>query len=201
VVDAQVRLLAPFTPHLCEEIWEAMGSDGFVAFAPWPEPDEALANPEAEELEQVIRDSLEDVQKIIRVTGIEPGKIHFYTATGWKWKVYMNALKLAQGGRLDIGTLIKESFKDEEVKARAKQVPAFARGVIEDVTKTPTETLKRRIEMGVVNESNLIEDASGFFEAEFGCTVSVGNESDPWIEDPSNRASRAKPYRPAIYVE
>jgi leucyl-tRNA synthetase len=201
VVDAQVRLLTPFTPHLCEEIWEAMGKDGFVAFAPWPEPDEALANPEAEELEQAVRDSLEDIQKIIRVTGIEPGRIHFYTATGWKWKVYMNAMKLAQEGRLDIGTLIKESFKDEEVKARAKQVPAFARGVVEDVTKTPAETVKRRIGMGIVNESNLIEDASSFFESEFGCTVSVGNESDPWIEDPANRASRAKPYRPAIYVE
>ncbi|MCW3991284.1 MAG: class I tRNA ligase family protein, partial [Candidatus Bathyarchaeota archaeon] len=201
VVDAQVRLLAPFTPHLCEEIWEAMGNGGFVAFAPWPKPDEALANPEAEELEQVIRDSLEDVQKIIRVTGIEPGRIHFYTATGWKWKVYMNALKLAQEGKLDIGTLIKESFKDEEVKARAKQVPAFARGVVEDVTKTPAETVRRRIGMGVINESNLIEDASSFFESEFGCIVSVGNESDPWIEDPANRASRAKPYRPAIYVE
>jgi leucyl-tRNA synthetase len=201
VVDTQVRLLAPFTPHLCEEIWEAMGKDGFVAFAPWPEPEETLVNPEAEELEQVIRDNLEDVQKIIRVTGIEPGRIHFYTATGWKWKVYMNALKLAQEGKLDIGTLIKESFKDEEVKARVKQVPAFARGVVEDVTKTPAETVRRRIGMGVINESTLIEDASSFFESEFGCPVSVGNESDPWIEDPANRASRAKPYRPAIYVE
>ncbi|NIP37432.1 MAG: hypothetical protein GWN39_20965, partial [Thermoplasmata archaeon] len=45
------------------------------------------------------------------------------------------------------------------------------------------------------------EDAASFFEAEFGCGVTVAGESDPWIHDPENRASRAKPYRPAIYVE
>jgi len=55
--------------------------------------------------------------------------------------------------------------------------------------------------MGVYNEQNLFEDASSFFEQEFGCEVTVANESDPWIEDPANRASRSKPYRPAIYVQ
>jgi hypothetical protein len=55
--------------------------------------------------------------------------------------------------------------------------------------------------MGQINESNLIEDASSFFGQEFECEVTVANESDPWIEDPANRAKRSKPYRPAIYVE
>jgi leucyl-tRNA synthetase len=201
VVETQVRLLTPFTPHLCEEIWEAMGGDGFVAFASWPTPDEDFVRPDAEELESVIRMCVDDVQKIIRVTGIEPGNVHFYTATGWKWKVYMKALELAEDGTLDIGTLIRESFKDDELKARASKVPAFARGVVEDVKRTPTETVKRRLGMGIINESSLVQDAATFFEAEFSCSVTVSGESDPWIHDPEKRAARAKPYRPAIYVE
>jgi leucyl-tRNA synthetase len=201
VVDAQVKMLAPFTPHLCEEIWESMGNESFVSFAQWPTPDFALIKPEAEELEQSIKDSLEDIQKIIRVTRIKPSKIRFYTATSWKWKVYLRALELAKAGKLDIGTLIRDAFKDEEMKARAKEVPAFARTIVEDVIKTPKDVLERRLAMGQINESNLIEDASGFFEKEFECEINVANESDPWIEDPANRAKRAKPYRPAIYVE
>jgi leucyl-tRNA synthetase len=201
VVDAQVRLLTPFTPHLCEEIWEAMGGEGYAAFAPWPTPEPELVKPEAEELEQSIRDSLEDVQKIVKVTGIEPRKISFYTATSWKWKVYLRALELAREEKLDIGTLIRDAFKDDEMKARAKEVPAFARIIVEDVTKTPAAIRERRLAMGQINESNLIEDASSFFGQEFGCEVTVANESDPWIEDPADRAKRAKPYRPAIYVE
>jgi leucyl-tRNA synthetase len=201
VMDAQVRLLAPFTPHLCEEIWEAMGNEGFVAFAPWPEPDGSMVRPEAEELESVVRTSIEDVQKIVQVTGIRPSRIHFYTASTWKWKVYLNALRMAEAGTLDVGALIRDSFRDEEVKTRTKEVPSFARGVVEDVTRTPAETAKRRLGLKLVNESKLLEDAASYFEAEFGCEVTVENESDPWIHDPENRAPRAKPYRPAIYVE
>ncbi|RLI10151.1 leucine--tRNA ligase [Candidatus Bathyarchaeota archaeon] len=201
VLEAQVKMLAPFTPHLCEEIWEAMGGEGFVAFAPWPRADEASIRPDAEELEAIVRGSLEDVQSIIRVTGIKPTRIHFYTATSWKWKVYLKALELAQGDALDVGSLIRECFKDEELKVRVKEVPAFARGIVEDVKRTPAETARLRLEMGVVNESKLLQDAADFFKDEFGCDVTVSGESDPWIRDPEKRAARAKPYRPAIYVE
>jgi leucyl-tRNA synthetase len=37
-----VRLIAPMLPHLAEEAWAAMGHDGLVADAPWPEADPAL---------------------------------------------------------------------------------------------------------------------------------------------------------------
>ena len=200
VLETQVKLLTPFTPHLSEEIWEALGNEDFIAFEKWPIPDEKLIRQDTEELENIIRDSIEDVKKIINVTGITPYQISFYTATGWKWKVYMKALVLSQKGRLDIGTLIRDSFKDDELKARQKEIPALARTLVEDVKKTPVETVKRRLDMGVINEVNLIEDAAGFFQKEFGCDVKIYNESDPWVEDPANRAKRAKPYRPAIYV-
>jgi leucyl-tRNA synthetase len=201
VIEAQVRLLAPFAPHICEEIWEVTGNDGFVALAEWPSPNFEHVKPEAEELEQIIRDNLEDINKIIRMTGIKPNKIHLYTATTWKWKVYLKALELAKTGKIEVGTLIRDSFKDEEVKTHAKEVPGFARSIAEDVLKTPTKVIEIRLDIGAFNELKLIEDAIGFFEQEIGCEVKVANESDPWIEDPANRASRAKPYKPAIYIE
>ena len=36
-----VRLLCPYAPHLCEEIWQFLGNTEFCAFAPWPEYDPA----------------------------------------------------------------------------------------------------------------------------------------------------------------
>ncbi len=36
------QLMAPFTPHLAEEIWARQGGEGLVARAPWPEADPAL---------------------------------------------------------------------------------------------------------------------------------------------------------------
>jgi leucyl-tRNA synthetase len=37
------QLIAPFMPHLAEECWEKLGGEGFVATAPWPKADPALA--------------------------------------------------------------------------------------------------------------------------------------------------------------
>ena len=36
-----VRLLSPFAPHICEEIWENQGESKMIALANWPEYDEA----------------------------------------------------------------------------------------------------------------------------------------------------------------
>jgi leucyl-tRNA synthetase len=42
-VEALVRMLSPFAPHMAEELWEALGhADGIVA-AGWPHYDEAVA--------------------------------------------------------------------------------------------------------------------------------------------------------------
>jgi leucyl-tRNA synthetase len=37
VLSAWVRLMAPFTPHVCEELWAEMGED--VSLAEWPVAD------------------------------------------------------------------------------------------------------------------------------------------------------------------
>jgi leucyl-tRNA synthetase len=45
-VEALVRMLSPFAPHMAEELWEALGhADGIVA-AGWPAFDEAVAKPD-----------------------------------------------------------------------------------------------------------------------------------------------------------
>ncbi len=35
-----IKLLCPFAPHICEEIWESLGEKNFVSLASWPEYDE-----------------------------------------------------------------------------------------------------------------------------------------------------------------
>ena len=36
-----VRMLCPFAPHICEEIWEMLGNKTLCSLSPWPEYDEA----------------------------------------------------------------------------------------------------------------------------------------------------------------
>jgi leucyl-tRNA synthetase len=200
VLDTQVRMLTPFTPHLSEEVWEMMEGEGFIAFADWPQVDASMVSKDSESIENIVQTCIEDVQKISKVTGINPEKIYFYTADGWKWKVYMIALELAKKDSLDVGTLIRTSLKDDEMRVRSKQVATFARMLVDDTIKLPERELMMRIKMGQLNEVGILQDALSFIEGEFSAEVIIAAESDPWIEDPTKRAGRSKPYRPAIYV-
>lgn len=38
-VETLLLCLAPFTPHICEELWEMMGNQGMISLASWPKPD------------------------------------------------------------------------------------------------------------------------------------------------------------------
>ena len=40
--DAFVLLLAPFAPHMGEELWNRLGQEDTLAYAPWPQFDESL---------------------------------------------------------------------------------------------------------------------------------------------------------------
>ncbi len=36
-----IKLLCPFAPHLCEEIWETLGGEGLLSLSQWPEYEES----------------------------------------------------------------------------------------------------------------------------------------------------------------
>jgi leucyl-tRNA synthetase len=49
VVQSLVLLLAPFAPHLCEELWHVLGHGESMAYAPWPSFDADLASDDQRE--------------------------------------------------------------------------------------------------------------------------------------------------------
>jgi leucyl-tRNA synthetase len=49
-LETLVRLLNPFTPHVCEEMWQALGNEGGLVHASWPVADPAVAREDVVEL-------------------------------------------------------------------------------------------------------------------------------------------------------
>lgn len=201
ILDTWARLMAPFTPHLCEEIWAEMGheTDDPISLATYPEYDESLVDNNAEAAEELIDSTLSDIEEITKVTGMKPSKVILYTAAEWKTEAFNKALAMHAEGTLNPGVLIKELMQKPEMKRYGKEIPKFAKKLVEDIKAMNDE--KFRIMSGfTLTEKEALDEANAFFERELGCKVEVFNEGDnPY--DPENKARFAAPFRPAIYIE
>lgn len=198
-MSAWVRLLAPFSPHLAEEMWQIMGQSGFVSAAEWPIFDEADIDERSDELEELVKQTLEDTQEIIATTKITPKKIHYYTAAEWKWRVYAEALDRAESRPDTLDGLIREMIVSKSPSP--KDLPKFAAKIIKQARMMPPDLRKRKIQMGDIDEQIALVEAQKFFAGELKSDVEVHGEEDAGVYDPRGRAKFAEPYRPAIFVE
>jgi len=201
VLETRTLLFAPFAPHLCEEIWEKLGKQSYISNSQWPSYDETKISVAVLEGEALVKTLRDDVANIIMATKTTPKKVFFYMASGWKWKIYLRNLTLATEGQAKVSDLMKEFMADPELRKNAKQVSAFVQKVVADVNKTSADSVRKRLDIGALDETRIIADAGGFYVKEFNAEIIIYAEDNPSRYDPKNRAVLAEPYRPAIYIE
>ena len=143
---------------------------------------------------------LEDTSNILRATKMKPKQIYYYSAAPWKWKAYLIALKNSASGTLVIGDLMKELMAEPELKTVAKKVAKFAQNLAQEINRMPEDMKQRQLQIGILDETKLLETSKIFFGKEFNVTIHTYKEDDPNIDDPQRKAGNAKPYRPAIYM-
>ena len=68
-VNAMLTMLAPFAPHLAEELWETLGHRESIFRQPWPVADAALAQAETVEVVVQVNGKVRSRQHIPRGTG------------------------------------------------------------------------------------------------------------------------------------
>ena len=196
-----LRLLAPFAPHICEELWSAMGKKKFVSLAEWPKIDEGKVDVLAEELEYLLIDLIDDTLNVLRATKISPTQLCYYTASSWKWKVYRSILEKAVAGEVRMKEIMELLAEDSSLRENMKVVAGFVSKVIKALNRLPTKRKARLAKIEIINEKEFIESALGFLEDRFNSKVAVYREEDKKRFDPKRRAALAVPGHPAIYIE
>jgi leucyl-tRNA synthetase len=60
VLESFVLILAPFSPHIAEELWSRLGHDRSLAYEPWPKYDEELARDKQVEVAVQVNGKVKD---------------------------------------------------------------------------------------------------------------------------------------------
>ena len=196
-----LRLLAPFAPYVCEELWSATGKDNFISLAEWPRVDEAKVDVHAEERENLLTDLVEDTLNVLKATKISPSHICYYTAADWKRKVYQGLVARAVEGEVKVNEVMKELAGDPSLRENMKAVASFVPKVLKALSKLPSERKRRLANVELSSEKEFIASALDFLTERFNAKVSVYGEEDTARFDPKQRASLAIPGQPAIYIE
>jgi leucyl-tRNA synthetase len=186
ILNNWIRLMAPFIPHTCEEMWHEVDGDGFVSNAQWPIYDEDLIDEKIKMAEEIIQGLASDINEIKKIIGSDPQKIHIYLAPEWKWDV----LELAREvGKPDVGQIMGRSIK-KNLHDDKRELADYAKKIAKRMTKINY--------IGKIDEYAIIEDALQFLSKEADAEVVVYREA---TYDPENKSGNAMPYKPAIYME
>ena len=186
VLEAWIRLLAPFTPHTSEELWSTYGGDGFVSEAKWPEYNEELVSVEIEKSEDLVENIIKDIAHIKQMVGEDVEKVHIYLAPDWKWDLYKIADEV---GKPDIGQIMGRAI-GAKIHDDKKEIAMVAKKIGKEITKTRY--------IGKINESEILSDALDYIKEECGNEVIIHTDDS---YDPQNKAKNAMPYKPAIFME
>jgi len=200
--ETWIKLLAPFAPYICEEMWSAIGKKGFVSLAKWPEYDPTKIDYSAEEAENMIKSLIEDTQNVIRATKIEPKKIIYYVSSQWKWHVFLRAVEDAKTlGKVEMRLIMRKLMEDPNLRKRAADIAKFVGSLIKEINQMPADRKERILKAETIKEEKVLKEAKSFLETVFNAKVEIYSEDNPNRYDPKDRAHLAKPYRPAIFIE
>ncbi|MGV8176945.1 MAG: leucine--tRNA ligase [Candidatus Bilamarchaeaceae archaeon] len=176
--------ISPFMPHHAEEFWHALGGNGLAVEQGFPASDPEAVDPEVERGEELVKQTKEDIEKVISLMKKQPGTITIFIAGSEKRKVYelMRSLK-------EFGKVMQALKEDKGIKDMGLAVK-----VAKQLGKNPYALGER---LDAESEKAILLGAVPFLSKEFGCPVSIESEDGAAVE----RAKNALPEKPAIYLE
>jgi len=115
--EKSIKLIAPFCPHIAEELWEKLGNIGFISTAEWPKYTEIKKSAKQENVtENIIENLKQTVEKII--SSQEVKKIYLYAMPFEIKQIDSDKIEKAFGKPIKIFAVNDSDKYDPENKAK-----------------------------------------------------------------------------------
>jgi leucyl-tRNA synthetase len=202
----RIRMIAPFAPVLASEVWENISVDFTKKEGlDWPSTVREYTDPIAEESEDLIKNLIQDIQNILKVTKMKPRRVYIYTPAKWKWKVYQKIVEVILANRnSSLSDVMKALGEDSEISETRSDVKLIKK-IMEDVLSIPVERRSLKLYIKNVDEIAVIEDAASLISSELGdpnleIFVFGEGEDNAKKNDPQSKARTSRPFKPAVFL-
>ena len=77
-IESQIKILSPFCPHICEELWETIKKKSLVSLESYPKANEKKINKKYEDQEKAQDKIVEDIKNIFKLIKDKPKQVYVY---------------------------------------------------------------------------------------------------------------------------
>lgn len=183
-------MLAPFTPHLSEEVWEQLGMEQFISLQSWPKADLKKIDDKLEAAEQAVEAVSGDITKVIGLAKISaPKEIKLIISPKWKYEFY-KMLKTDLEVTRDMKMLMGKYMAEPSFSKYGGDISKIIPSVLKDPSRLPTVILSQE------EEHKLLEDAASKIKEQFRAEVII----ELVEKSKEQKANNGMPGKPAIVV-
>jgi leucyl-tRNA synthetase len=187
LVETQLKLMTPYIPHTCEELWSEIGKEGMISEEEWPEVEEEKIDEEVENAYELLEETVSDIREVAEIVG-DYDRIKVITAAEWKRELFREMEEIIEE-RPEFGAAMGRLVDERE--EHADQIKNFLQSYFDEPGEMPPEILSQE------EETEALEENRDFIEREFDAEVEIESEE----ESEEEKASRAEPGKPAILME
>jgi leucyl-tRNA synthetase len=191
---AWIRLLAPITPHLAEEVGAGRFA-GLVASETFPTPEEFPTSDSAEAREEYLERVEEDLRAVRRTEKATAEEVIFFVAEPWK-RVLERWMResVDRGEAPTVRAVMERVGAHPELSAHRAEIPKYVQRVAPLLRSEPVPTPPE------IDEVATLRAAEGYLARRFHFgAVKVLSEAEGGAVDPQGRRDRARPGKPAFY--
>ncbi|MCP4762490.1 MAG: leucine--tRNA ligase [archaeon] len=193
-VEILSKMMAPFIPHVIEEIWQLNGNKSMMAQESWPKFDEKFVDADVKAQWKAYDNLIDDIKNIIKVIKnkgtTDLNEITMIIADDWRSNFISSALDLLNKGTKR-GLVIKEIMKNPEFKQHGKEINKILGKILVNIGKFSVPFKSQ------LDEVNFWKETKSLIEKRFELRITI--EFEPNSTNP--KKNQALPGKPAIILK
>jgi len=196
IIENWIKLMAPFTPHIAEELWHMIGKSTFVINEKWPE---AISRDFDSELAiKYVDVVISDIREITKVLKKTPNKVVLYVTPSFAYSILRDLV--TEGIKKDSMRKIIENLA---TKGLSKKVAATQARRIIGLSQQLSDELKELIRhVEHFDEYSILKTFSDYIAKSVKASnIEIMNSYDKEAPDLGRKKEVALPLKPGIYIE